>query len=90
MSDLALFDEEAAYLVADDIPFQFFPNKKQWFGAQIEFTATDKYSRKKTIRWGKPLIFICNPEDDPSITPFWSHWFDDNTIRVEITDSLFE
>jgi len=90
MSDLALFDEEAKYLVADDIPFQFFPNKKQWFGAQLEFTATDKYFRKKTLKWGKPLIFICNPDEDPSHTHLWSTWFDMNCIRIEITESLFQ
>jgi len=90
MSDLALFHNEAQYLIADDIPFQFFPNKKQWWGAQQEFTATDKYFRKKTITWGKPLIYICNPEDDPFHTPLWNTWFEQNSIRVDIIDSLFE
>jgi len=90
MSDLSTFDTGAMYLVADDIEFQFFPNKKQWWGAQKEFTATDKYHRKISITWGKPLIFICNDDQDPRRSPFWSPWFEDNTIAINIYEKLYE
>lgn len=90
MSDLATFSPEAKYIVMDDIPFGFMPNKKQWWGAQLEFTATDKYHRKKQIRFGKPLIFVCNPEDHPRTTPFWNVWFEDNSVEINITDTLFQ
>jgi len=89
MSDLSCFDTKASYLVADDIEFSFFPNKKQWWGAQKEFTATDKYHRKVTINWGKPLIYICNPDQDPRRTQLWSTWYDENTIAIEINAPLF-
>lgn len=73
----------------DDIDFEYMPNKKMWFGAQKEFTATDKYTRKKTIIFGKPLIFICNPDQDPRKHRLWNSWFDANSVVVEIMEPLF-
>lgn len=90
MSDLHLFDATKDYLIADDFDFKYFPNKKQWWGAQKEFTATDKYHRKVTISWGKPLLYLCNPDSDPRGTPEWSAWFDDNTVAIDITSPLFQ
>jgi len=90
MSDRSTFTPEAKYLVMDDIPFAFMPNKKQWWGAQIEFTATDKYHRKKQIRFGKPLIYICNPDEHPRTTPYWNNWFEENCVEINVPDSLFQ
>jgi len=89
MSDIATFDEQAEYLIMDDIPFNYMPNKKQWWGAQLEFTATDKYHRKKQIKFGRPLIYICNPDEHPRRTPFWNEWFRDNCVEIDIWTSLF-
>jgi hypothetical protein len=66
------------------------PSKKQWWGSQETFTTTDKYHRKKTIKWGKPLIYLCNPEDDPFRTQEWNGWYDDNCIRLVLTKKMFE
>jgi hypothetical protein len=45
--NLTDFSAEAKYAVFDDFDFEYFPNKKAWWGAQSEFTATDKYLKKK-------------------------------------------
>lgn len=89
MIDLSTFDPTASYIIFDDFDFQYFPNKKCWWGAQEEFTVTDKYTKKKTIRWGKPCIYLCNPDDDPSRHPLWNTWFDDNSIKIVLDNKLY-
>lgn len=78
MVDLATFNPEARYVIFDDFDWEYMPNKKSWFGAQREFTVTDKYRKKMTIRWGKPLIYLTNDE----LT--LNDWFRDNCIRVQL------
>lgn len=65
------------------------PSKKQWWGAQQEFTTTDKYKKKQQIRFGKPMIYLCNPDQDPRTHPKWCKWYDDNTVVVEIDNKLY-
>jgi uncharacterized Rossmann fold enzyme len=89
MIDLSTFNNTAEYVIFDDFDFEYMPNKKSWWGAQQEFTATDKYTKKKTITWGKPCIYLCNPEDDPSLSPKWNVWFSQNSIRVDLINKLF-
>lgn len=62
--DLASFIDYAQYAIFDDFKWEYLPFKKQFFGAQKEFTMTDKYRKKRTVKWGKPSILIVNPEDD--------------------------
>ena len=64
--NLDSFSESSDYAVFDDIQggFEFFHAYKGWLGAQKEFVITDKYKRKKTIKWGKPCIMLMN--DDPA------------------------
>jgi hypothetical protein len=33
---------------------------KQWIGAQPQITITDKYHKRRTIRWGRPCIVLLN------------------------------
>lgn len=87
MIDLSTFCADAKYVIFDDFDFEFLPNKKCWWGAQEEFTLTDKYTRKKTITWGKPCIYICNTS--PSTHPKWESWFDDNCIEVYVENKLY-
>ena len=89
MVDLQTFSLQATFVVFDDFEFKFLPNKKSWWGAQDEFTMTDKYTRKRTIKWGKPAIYLCNPEDDPSRLPEWNTWFDENCITIVIYNKLY-
>lgn len=65
------------------------PSKKSWWGSQLEFTTTDKDTRKRTVMWGKPLINLCNPDEDPSHSAFWNEWYDQNTIKVVLDRPLY-
>lgn len=67
--DLNTFSNPAEYVIFDDFDFKFMPSKKAWWGAQKTFVITDKYKSKKTIQWGKPCIYLCNPDADPSYSP---------------------
>lgn len=86
MFNLEDYDETVDYIIFDDFDWEYFGSKKQWWGAQREFTVTDKYRKKKTIKWGKPMIYLCNPEEDPFInTKMTSHdWFRQNCKKVVI------
>lgn len=76
------------YAVFDDFPWDRFRSfAKQWMGAQATFTVTDKYKPKMTINWGKPIIFLCNPEDEHS--EMSSTWFQANLQRVYVQERLY-
>lgn len=85
--DLSRWDPLAEYVIMDDMDWQFVPDKKQFFGAQKEFTMTDKYKGKKTVKWGKPFIFLCNY--DPLLQDGWNTWFNERTLVIEINSKLF-
>jgi len=83
------FNKDAEYVIFDDFEFEYMPNKKAWWGAQKTFTMTDKYHRKVTINWGKPLIYICNPDQDPRTHRSWCDFFSINCIQVDIINKLY-
>lgn len=79
---------DVKYAVFDDFSWDAMAKfAKQWFGAQQVFTVTDKYKSKKTIKWGKPIIWCCNPEDEHSALS--SDWMKKNSIRVYVDNKLF-
>jgi hypothetical protein len=52
-------------------------------GAQQQFTVTDKYTRKKTIRWGKPCIYLNNQDPLEANLPDWQkQWLQANCVTV--------
>lgn len=86
---------DCKYAIFDDISggFGFFPSYKQWLGGQYEFTVSDKYKHKMSVRWGKPTIWLCNqdPRHDaykPGGRPDFE-WMEDNCDFVEITEPIF-
>lgn len=93
------FDDTAEYLILDDFDFDFFHGmRKAIWGAQEEFTHTDKW-RKGVARWGKPCIWICNDEKNP-FTAFGSNgkpvmdqaeraWYSQNCVEVHVTTKLY-
>lgn len=86
MTCLSDWDDDADYLVADDFEWDYFPQKKAIFGCQREIILTDKYVKKKRIQWGKPCIYICNPDSDPRLVmkrPF-AVWFDMNVVIFNV------
>lgn len=80
--------EDVKYAVFDDVDINFFPHYKNWFGAQAEFTATDKYRGKKNLIWGKPMIW-CNNDDPRQGKDVDVAWMDANCIFVNIHTPLF-
>lgn len=80
---------DVRYAVFDDFPWDVMKRfYKQWFGAQKTFTLTDKYKGKRTINWGKPIIWLCNP-DDFDTRPIVSDWMLANTITINVTNKLY-
>lgn len=90
--DLGTWDDDAEYVIFDDFEWRYLPFKKQFIGCQKEFTITDKYRRKRTIKWGKPSIVISNDDNDPWKEMSFSdkEWYSANSIRVTIDNPLFE
>lgn len=88
---LDTFNESAQYLVLDDIPFEYVPSKKQLFGSQKEFALSDKYRRKRRLKWGKPVIYLFNPDADPwgSLSHSEKEWYALNVQREYITNKLY-
>lgn len=81
MFNLEKWDDDAAYAIFDDFPdWSTFRHYKQFLGAQSEFEITDKYRRKRTVRWGKPCILLSNV--DPGFPD--GHWVLGNCTKVDI------
>jgi hypothetical protein len=86
MFNLEKFDDSARYAVFDDFEdWSRFYNYKQWLGAQEEFELSDKYMRKRTVKWGKPCIVLSN--QDPDFKD--QHWISENCITCFIQNKLF-
>lgn len=87
MFDLGLWDDEAKYAIFDDWQdWNKFYNYKQFLGAQKEFTVTDKYRKKRSVRWGRPCIVLSN--SDPNYGTTWDlEWTLGNTIKIDIKDN---
>lgn len=76
------------YAVFDDVSFKYCPHYKSWLGQQLEFYCTDKYKKKKLVKWGKPVIWCTNEN------PIYSQdvdmgWVEANCILVSVESQLF-
>jgi len=89
MFDLSGWNPDAEYIIFDDFDFDFLPAPKAFWGSQREFTLTDRYRKKKTVTFGKPAIFLCNHDQDPSSKKHWSDWYAENSIRVEVFNKFY-
>ncbi|KAG0634272.1 hypothetical protein HOY80DRAFT_1099626 [Tuber brumale] len=88
MFNLSLYREMYRYVVFDDVEFSRMDIFKCWFGAQEEFTATDKYCKKTQVKHGRPMIgcFNRDPRDYS-----WAdrEWMEGNCIFVYIGENLY-
>jgi len=84
------WDDAAQYLVLDDIPWKYLPSKKCFLGGQLEFVLTDKYRKKKTVRFGKPTIYSMNNDNYLEVrnSPEWE-WIMGNTVIVTLENKLY-
>lgn len=96
MYDLAEYDPDASYVVFDDIAIDLVHAVKCWVGSMGQFTDTDKYRKKKRIRWGpkKCTIILCNEDEgsDWRYSDTWKKnrtWFEENITVVELTQPMY-
>lgn len=100
MFNLDVWDNNAEYLVLDDIPFEYVGGgRKALWGGQKELTLTDKFRRKVSVTWNKPTIFLCNPGEDfrtatnsqgrPLLNYNELQWYENNSCIVKVDRPLF-
>jgi len=85
------WDDEARYIVIDDIEWKYIPRKKGLLTQMGDFTITDKYMKKRIVNNNKPAIVLLNEkhfneqyaDDDPD---YWDH----NTTIVRLTETLID
>lgn len=80
------FNEDAKYVVWDDVDWEHIYSPKSWFGAQKEIVVTDKYKKKQRLKWGKPSIYLCN--EVPLIVETDS-WYQYNVEIIRLEHRLF-
>lgn len=86
---------DAQYAVFDDWKggFNGLPGYKDWFGAQWDVSVKRLHYDPVMVRWGRPIIWICNKDprylmSRESETVDWD-WMEENVFFVEVTDKLF-
>lgn len=80
------WDDNATYLVLDDIDWTFVPNKRGFFGGQKSFVITGKYMKMKTIQWNKILIYLTNNLPDFGVD---TEWFHANCTIINLNKPLY-
>ena len=90
MYTIDCLDEGSDYIVFDDCdPDHLHSHYKCWIGAQDQFSATDKYRAKRSVKWGKPCIWLSN--SDPRDSHQWDRdWVDSNALVINLTHKLYE
>jgi len=85
------WDDQASYIVLDDFNIKFFPQWKSFLGAQKRFVLTDKYRKKRTVSWGKPCIWCCNDDNDPTrvVSGAELEWIIANCLIFRLSGPLF-
>jgi len=98
MWDLGAFDGigedfwHTGYVVFDDIQWDSLKSSaKSWFGAQQDFSVSDKYKHKRRMRGGVPAIFLCNPDSftGDCMDFFRNSWGRANVDEVYLHEPLF-
>jgi len=81
------WDDSARYIIFDDFEWEFIPNKKGFFGGQLEFQISGKYMRTKSIKWGKCCIYLTNKY--PNISNEDVDWYKENCIFLEVKNKMY-
>lgn len=80
------------YIIFDDIQWDSIKSSaKSWFGAQRDFSVSDKYRRKRRIPGGIPCIFLVNPDSFIGDLHDFAlgHWGSENIQVVTIVNKLY-
>jgi len=87
------WDEKAEYVILDDFNWKFFPQWKSFLGCQKQFVLTDKYRKKRTVRWGKPCIVLGNDDDESNpcraLPRTSTEWIAVNCVFYFLSEQLF-
>lgn len=88
MTNLSEWDQSAEYIVLDDIDFKFIAGPKVWLTCNGQATVTDRYCKKKTVIFNKPVIYLTNGEDLKD----WEHldYWQANCVFVTVKHKLWE
>jgi len=89
MFNLKDWNYDAEYMVIDDIEWKYVPGKKGLIGAQQTITLSDKYVKKMTFSWGKPVIYLCNEDMDVFNTCDEKRWLWENAVYVMLKNKLY-
>lgn len=92
--ELDAWDEDASYMVIDDMPMDKIPAWKVFLGSMGETVVYDRYRPKRRIYWGpkKCCIILCNPGVDWRYHDIWKkevEWCEANVEVIEINNLLF-
>lgn len=91
MLNLDDWDDDAKYIILDDFSpdvAKYLPMWKSFFGAQRQFVLTDKYRKKRTVRFGKPLLWLCN--ECPRLDDHNAReWLKENSVTVWVNNKLY-
>lgn len=79
--------QSSKYIVIDDVPWKFVPQKKSILTQMGDVTLTDKYVRKLTVMNDKPAIFLSN--ETPDFEDDANYW-KENSVIVHITDKMYD
>lgn len=80
------WSDSVEYAVFDDFPdWSKFLSYKQFLGGQHQFTVTDKYRKKMTVKWSKPCIILSN--DLPNFPDM--EWVKANCLILKVSGKLF-
>jgi len=85
--NLGGWQQEASYIVIDDIPWKFIPQKKSLLTQMGDITVTDKYVKKLDVCNDKPAIVLVNELDGfEEEQQYWER----NTVVVRLETELFD
>jgi len=87
-----MYNKFTDYLILDDIPIDSIGRSvKALLGCQPIIVVTDKYVKKLTIPWGKPVIWCLNPDQDPRPTMDYQlrEWFLENVFTYTLENKLY-
>jgi hypothetical protein len=89
-TNLDCWNNEAKYIVMDDIGWKYLPTAKQWLTAMGECTVTDKYRSKKNIVNYKPAIYLTNvdPRDVDEFQEERSYWVGDESANPPVDANM--
>lgn len=84
------WDQNAKYIVVDDIEWRYVRSKKAIFTQMGDITLTDKYVKKINVNNDKPAIFLTNSPDPVADFGEDASYWQANTVIVKVDTLLYD